>query len=105
MNPFELILVSLAIIAGTFVATFTTIACFSALARRKRDRQIIRAYLEDPKEVEMWLAEGAIELLERTVSRHRSEAHRVSAARKLPHSPVIFHELAGRTGALIGRAA
>lgn len=68
MGPLELILVSLVIIAGTFAATFATIACCRLAARRERDRQIFRAYIEDPRQLEMWLTEGAIELLEKTVS-------------------------------------
>jgi|GEM_PF-2171253 hypothetical protein len=69
MGPLELILVSLAAIAGTFAATSATIACCRLAARRERDRQIFRAYLEDPRQLEMWLTNGAIELLENTVAK------------------------------------
>lgn len=98
MGPVELIVISLATVAGTFAATSATIACCRMAARRERDRQIFRAYLENPQQIEMWLTEGAIDLLEQTVAHagdrewETAEPPSISPALHrlaLPHHPLV----------------
>jgi hypothetical protein len=61
MNTFDLILASLACVAGIMVVSITTVACAAGIARRRRERQLFRDYLEHPHEVEEWLVRGAVE--------------------------------------------
>jgi len=63
-----MIIVVIATAAGIATATFATIACSRRIACKERERQLIRAYLECPQEVEAWLIHGAMEDLERNLS-------------------------------------
>lgn len=61
MNALELILASLACVAGILLVGVTTVACAAGIARRRRDRQLFREYLQHPHAVEEWLVRGAVE--------------------------------------------
>jgi hypothetical protein len=67
MDPLEIIIASLASLAGVFTATLTTVACYAHHTREERDREIFRAYLDCPQEVEAWLVQGAMEHLKQTL--------------------------------------
>jgi hypothetical protein len=61
MNTVDLILACLACVAGIIVVSITTVACAAGIARRRRDRQLFREYLQHPHAVEEWLVRGAVE--------------------------------------------
>lgn len=61
MSALELTLASLACLAGILLVGVTTVACAAGVARRRRDRQIFREYLQHPHAVEEWLVRGAVE--------------------------------------------
>jgi hypothetical protein len=76
MELLEIILAGLFTLTGIFTATVTTVACHSRHTREERDREIFRAYLDCPQEVEAWLVQGAMEQLEQTLSWHVPERTR-----------------------------
>jgi hypothetical protein len=83
MDPLEMILIGPVVAAGILITTFTTVACFRSHARKERDRELFRVYLEDPQKVEAWLVEGAMELVEQILLQRLREEARCAKPRRL----------------------
>jgi hypothetical protein len=81
MDSLQLILVGFFTTAGILTATFTTVACVRFHIREERDREIFRAYLDCPQEIEGWLVQGAVEQLKQSLPWDMPEQTRYFAPR------------------------